>query len=148
MGVYVSYQDELFTSHSHNHRGWLILIERNYFVYKKWMIVFLQVQNTVCFIEYIQRGKPYADQFRKIFDANIGYSFNVEAVYLPGQRRYLLKQGNTAASVVGAIFEIFITLAHNLREYSFASFLRFQLITTGSLVLVSDILVRAFGKKY
>jgi hypothetical protein len=125
------------------------LIERNYFVYKKWMIALLQMQNTIRFIKYIQRSKPYANQFRNVLNANIGYSFNVEAVYLPSQWSYPLKQGNTATRVFIGTFEIFIALGHNnLKAYSFARFIRFQLITTGSFVLVSDISVGAFGKKH
>jgi len=119
------------------------LIERNYFVYKKWMIALLQMQNITRFIKYIQRSKPYADQFRNVLNANIGYSFNVETIYLPSQWSYPLEQGNAARRVFIGTFEIFIALGHNnLKAYSFARFIRFQLVTTGSFVLC----IGYFGK--
>ncbi len=93
------------------------------------MIALLQMQNTIRFIKYIQRSKLYANQFRDVLNADISYSFNVEAVYLPSQRSYPLKQGNAAKRAFIGTFEIFIALGHNLKAYSFARFIRFQLIT-------------------
>jgi hypothetical protein len=112
------------------------------------MIALLQMQNITRFIKYIQRSKPYANQFRNVLNTNISYLFNVKTIYLPSQRSYPLKQGNATRRAFIGTFEIFIALGHNLKAHSFAQFIRFQLITTGSFVLVSDISVRAFGKKH
>jgi hypothetical protein len=107
------------------------------------------VQDIVCFIKYIQRSKPYANQIRNVFNANIGYSLNVETVYLPSQRSHLLKQGNAAARVVNSIFRTFIASVHNsLKMVQLCPIHTASGNTTSSLVFVSDILVGAFGKKY
>jgi len=108
----------------------------------------MQVQDIVCFIKYIQRSKPYANQIRNVFNANIGYSSEVETVYLPGQRSHLLKQGNAGARVVNNIFRTFIASVHNLKVVQLCPIHTVSGSTTGFLIFVSDILVGAFGKKY
>jgi hypothetical protein len=77
------------------------------------MVVLMQVQNIIRFIEYIQRSKPYANQFWDAFNANISYSFNVETVYLPSQRSYLLKQRNVVIGLVSSISRAFIGSMHS-----------------------------------
>jgi len=107
----------------------------------------MQVQDIVCFIKYIQRSKPYANQIRNVFNANIGYSSEVETVYLPGQWSHLLKQGNAGARAVNSIFRTFIASVHNLKVVQLCPIHTVSGSTTGSLIFVSDILVGAFGKK-
>jgi len=75
--------------------------------------MFLQAQNIVCFIKCIEGSKPYANQVWNVFDTNVGYPLNVEAIYLPSEGRYLLKQRNAAARVV--TIGTFIDLMHSLR---------------------------------
>jgi len=108
----------------------------------------MQVQDIVCFIKYIQRSKPYANQIRNVSNANIGYSSEVETVYLPGQRSHLLKQGNAGARVVNSIFRTFIASVHNLKVVQLCPIHTVSGSTIDSLIFVSDILVGAFGKKY
>jgi hypothetical protein len=112
VGVYILYQYELLTSYSHNHRGWWILIQGNDFIYKKRVIVFIKVQHVICFIEHIKRSKSYANYGGDAFNASIGYPFKVEAVYLPGQRSYLLKQGNAGIRIITSLFRALIGLVH------------------------------------
>lgn len=123
MGVYIRYQYQLFAFYSHNHKGRRSLIQRDYFIYEKRMVVLMQVQNIIRFIEYIQRSKPYANQFWDAFNANISYSFNVEAVYLPSQRSYLLKQGNVDIRVVSSISRAFIGTMHSPKRPHFGIFI-------------------------
>jgi hypothetical protein len=81
------------------------------------MIILLEEQNIVCFIKYIQRSKSHANQFGDVINANIGYSFDVEAVYLPGQWSYLLKRGNTARSGVTGIIGTLTALVHSFNSF-------------------------------
>jgi len=124
------------------------LIQRDYFVYKKGVIVFMQVQDIVCFVKYIQRSKPYTNQIRNVFNANLGYSPNVETVYLPSQRSYLLKQGNAAVRVVNSFFRTLIASVHSLKAVQLCPIHTVSGNSISSLVFVSDILVGVFGKKY
>ena len=107
----------------------------------------MQVQDIVCLIKYIQRSKPYANQIRNVFHANIGYSLNVKTVYLPSQWSHLLKQGNTAARVVNSTFRTFIASVHSLKVVQLCPIHTAPGNTTGSLIFVSDISAGAFGKK-
>ncbi len=76
------------------------------------MIVLMQVQNIIRFIEYIERGKPYSHQFRNACNANFGYPVDVKTVYLPSQRGYLLKQRNADIRFFRSIFRVFIGPMH------------------------------------
>lgn len=76
----------------------------------------MEVQNIVCFIQYIQRSKSHANQIGDVLNANISYSFDVEAVYLPSQWSYLLKQGNTAMGGVTGIIGTLIASVHSLTD--------------------------------
>jgi hypothetical protein len=88
----------------------------------------MKEQNIVCLIKYIQRSKSHANQFGDVINANIGYSFNVEAVYLTSQWSYLLKRGNTAGGGGAGIIGTIIAMIHSLSDtilfylYSFRSY--------------------------
>jgi hypothetical protein len=108
MCIYIFCQYKLFASHGHDHRRWRVLVQRNYFIYKKWVVAFIQVQNAICFIEYIQRSKPYVDQISYVFYADISYPVQVKAVYLSGQWSNLLKQWYASIGSVNSIIGTFI----------------------------------------
>src|SRR4030042_3222554 len=106
------------------------------------MIVLLQVQDIICFIEYIQRGKSYVDQSGNIVNTDIGYPLDVKAVYLPGQRCYTLKQRNIRVGSVSCIIGTLVASVHRLSD-------TFSLLLYGFLLVadfVSVVSGRAFGK--
>ena len=55
-------------------------------------------------IKNVEGGKTGIEKLGNLSDANCGNTLDIQAVYLPGQRRYLLKQRNNG----GAGFGVFI----------------------------------------
>ena len=89
------------------------MIERNNLVYRKRVIMLVQVQDVVRLVKYVYRGKPGADQGRYSADTNVGYSIDIQAVYLSGQWCHLLEQRNAAARIIGGPGGIILTSIHN-----------------------------------
>ena len=114
MCVYVPYQYELFASYGHNHRRGRTLIQRDYFVYRKRVAVFEQVQDIVGLVQYVHGSKPHANQFRNLCYADVRYSLNIEAVYLPSQRGYSRKQRDIIGSTAKTILSISCVSVHSL----------------------------------
>jgi hypothetical protein len=84
------------------------------------VVVLLQVKNIVRLIKYVQRSKLCADELGNVIDAQIGYSFNIKAVYPPRKGSYLLKQRNAALVAADGVFRPVIACVHGYREAQFA----------------------------
>jgi hypothetical protein len=67
------------------------------------VITFLEVKHIVGFVKDIQGRKAGRKELGNLPDADSGDTVDIEAVNLPGQRRYLLKQGNTPDRRFGAL---------------------------------------------
>ncbi|MHC4260690.1 MAG: hypothetical protein ACYSTF_09835, partial [Planctomycetota bacterium] len=70
--------------------------------------------NSICLIKYVERCKFDSNELGDVSDADVGYSPDVEAVYLPSQWGHLLEQRCAEGRMSPGIAGCPVVLAHVL----------------------------------
>jgi hypothetical protein len=115
LGLRVNVVDvnELFAFGGDNHRRRRILIQRDDFVDEIRVVIFLEMKHIAGVVKNVEGGKAGIEKLGNLSDADCADTLDIKAVYLPGQRRYLLKQRNSGGAGFGVFVRFGAMSSHN-----------------------------------